>query len=392
MKKIGIMGGTFDPIHNGHLLCAEEVRQRLGLDMIIFIPAGSPPLKNPKNTADAMHRYNMCLLACLNNPFFSVSDIEIIRKGPSYTIDTIRQLREEYARNRLFFIAGADASNNFKSWKEFDKITEMCDIAITTRPGYNPSDIPTNKENGNFHFIEISQIDISSTKIRNNLKYGKSVRYLMPDSVVDYIEKENLYAPLEHIKKKLSFALSEHRYIHSLSVMEEAVKIGQNYNVSEDMLDKLRLAGLLHDCAKSMCDELPYDEIEKICKRNGIELDEFFHKMPTLAHSAAGAAVAMEVYGVDDEQVLHAIKAHTFGSPDIDFVGKALYLADYIEPSRLQTKDRLIARKMTYDNIDAAMIFVLRNTIERNKQRGLKVYPKSIQTLKYLEENNGKNG
>jgi len=392
MKKIGIMGGTFDPIHNGHLLSAEEVRQKLGLDMIIFIPAGSPPLKNPKNTTDAVHRYNMCLLACLSNPFFSVSDIEVKREGPSYTVDTIRQLRKEYAHNHLFFISGADASNNFESWREFDKIIEMCDIVVTTRPGYNPSGILKNRENGNFHFLDISQMDISSTKIRHNLKLGKSVRYLMADSVIEYINKENLYSPLEHIKKKLSFALSEQRYLHSLSVMQEAEKIGRHYGADEDALDKLRLAGLLHDCAKSMCDEMHYADIEMICKRNGIELNEFFRKTPTLAHSDAGVAVAMEVYGIDDKQVLSAIKTHTFGSPDMDFVGKVLYLADYIEPLRAQTKDRLKARKLTYNSIDAAMIFVLRSTIEKNIRRGFEVYPESIQTLEYLEGINGKKG
>ena len=385
MEKIGIMGGTFDPIHNGHLLAAEEVRQRLGLDKIIFVPAGVPPFKASVVSAGAKARYEMCLLATAGNPHFAVSDIEIAREGTSYAVDTVAGLKREYAAGRLFFIVGADVPAGFARWKDFGRILQLVEIVVTTRPG-SCLDEWSDEYTG----VEITGIDISSTAIREALAAGRPVRYMLPSVVADYIDKNGLYGGrIRLAKEKLALALSEPRFIHSVSVMEEAVSLGRFYKQNDDVVDGLRLAGLLHDCAKNICDEASFEELAEFCGSCGVELDEYFASCPTLAHSVVGALVARAEYGVSEPEVLSAIGCHTFGKRGMSFVDKAVYLADYIEPGRRRSEVRARARALAYENIDRAMIFVLRNEIERNTSRGRAVYDESLRALEYLEGENG---
>lgn len=381
MHKIGALGGTFDPIHNGHLLAAEEVRQKLGLDKIIFVPSGEAVFKGNSVVSTAAHRFNLCLLATASNPNFAVSDIEIKRSGLSYTVDTISQLRQIYPTSQIFFIIGTDAAEKFHKWKNFDKILRLCNIVVVSRPGSRPNLISTD-----FLPVEITQVDISSTKIRQKLEMGESVRYLIPDVAIAYISGQNLYVGLlAKLSQELEIELSRPRFLHSLSVMEEAVKLGRCYNADEKTLEKLKLAGLLHDCAKNICEELPFADLVKYCNSTDSAFFDFFQSRPDLVHSFVGATLASEKYGISEPDILSAIGCHTFGKPGMNFIDKAVYLADFIEPTRNKNEARQTARKLAYDDIDAAMIFVLRHTLERNKARGQAIYEASRLTLEYLE-------
>lgn len=198
--RIGISGGTFDPIHLGHLIIAENIRESMSLAKIIFIPTGRPPHKNIAEVTDAIHRYNMVCKAIRGNPFFEVSRMEIDRPGYTYTVDTLRELRQVYGDGaRLFFITGADIIPELPTWKEFEKIFSMCEIVAVLRPGYERSEIAkeiTKLEKGykaRIYIVDAPLIGISSTWIRQNIKEGKSIRYLVPAEVEEYIRTNGLY-------------------------------------------------------------------------------------------------------------------------------------------------------------------------------------------------------
>ena len=190
---IGIMGGTFNPIHYGHLVSASEVCNKFKLDKVIFIPSALNPLKNASNLADAHHRLKMIKLAIADNPWFEASDIEIKRGGASYTIDTIKAFVKKYDKDvNIYFIIGADAFLEINSWASPDALLKICKFIVTTRPGY---DLKKAKHVFRKHIeiMKITHLEISSSDIRNRITSGALIKYLLPESVEDYIYKRRLY-------------------------------------------------------------------------------------------------------------------------------------------------------------------------------------------------------
>ncbi len=191
------MGGTFDPIHYGHLLAAEEARFRFALSQVLFVPCGIPPHKKPYEVTPAEHRYAMTVLATADNPYFRVSRIEIDRPGPSYSVDTVRLLREQFGgETELFFITGLDAVLEILTWRNPDDLIRLCQLIAVTRPGYDAHRLrevlpPHYLER--VHLLVIPGMDISSTMIRERVRRGEPIRYLTPDAVCDYIAKHGLY-------------------------------------------------------------------------------------------------------------------------------------------------------------------------------------------------------
>ena len=197
--KIGIMGGTFDPIHYAHLATAESIRDKYKLDNIVFIPSGNPPHKQDYNVGDKYDRYKMVLLATKNDENFIVSDIEIQRNKKTYTIDTLRELKEKYPNADIYFITGADAICDIESWKSVEENFKLATFIAATRPGINilrtqeKIESLINKYSANIINVYVPSLDISSTYIREQVKYNKSIRYLVPESVEAYIHENKLY-------------------------------------------------------------------------------------------------------------------------------------------------------------------------------------------------------
>jgi len=212
--KIGLFGGTFDPIHWGHLRSAEEVREAFRLDRILFIPASIPPHKKRGDASAAADRLEMARLATADNPGFAVSDVEILRPGKSYSIDTLRYFAGKRRRNDSFyFILGMDAFREIGSWKDFQEILTLSHFVITSRPQCNDllelGDIPVaarksfcydskisayrHPSGTRLHFFKLTDIAISASEIRARVKAGKSIRYLVPSEVESYIERRGLY-------------------------------------------------------------------------------------------------------------------------------------------------------------------------------------------------------
>jgi nicotinate-nucleotide adenylyltransferase len=198
-NKIGIMGGTFDPIHIGHLIIAEESRVNFDLDKIIFVPTGEPPHKNLKNVTSAKDRYEMTLLSIMHNPYFYISDIEIKREGLTYTIDTIKYFKKRYPKSEIFFIIGADSLINIDKWKNSEELLRESKFIVAKRVGieYSLLEERINEINDKYSKIVFSvttpYIDISSTDIRKRVKNGENIKYYLPLDVEAYIKKNRLY-------------------------------------------------------------------------------------------------------------------------------------------------------------------------------------------------------
>ncbi|MCX7598823.1 MAG: nicotinate-nucleotide adenylyltransferase [Armatimonadetes bacterium] len=196
-KRLGLMGGTFDPIHVGHLVVAEEARTRFDLERVIFVPNNQPPHKKAYQVAQAEHRYAMCLLATASNPFFEVSREELERPGPSYTIDTIRAFRARLGSEvELYFITGADAVLEIMTWREPEAILAEAHVVAVHRPGFDLQRLSAAigpEQGARILTMPMPGLEISSTDLRRRVAAGESIRYLTPEAVVDYIYKTGLY-------------------------------------------------------------------------------------------------------------------------------------------------------------------------------------------------------
>lgn len=199
-SRYAIMGGTFDPIHFGHLAAAETVRERLDCDKVIFIPSGNPPHKKDRVLTKAAHRYAMTAKAVESNPYFQVSDIEIHRNGYTYTLDTIKEMKAYYGEDiELLFITGADALLEVETWYKAEELLTQCGFAAVTRPGYDKSKLEQklqelqSKYHSVLHIVDVPGLNISSTDIRNRIRDGLSIKYLVPEAIEEYIYDNGLY-------------------------------------------------------------------------------------------------------------------------------------------------------------------------------------------------------
>ncbi|MBF0388033.1 MAG: nicotinate-nucleotide adenylyltransferase [Candidatus Omnitrophica bacterium] len=188
MKKIGLFGGTFDPVHLGHLLMARAAMEQMELDKVIFIPSCVPPHKKTPTLFTALDRIKMIRVAIKGIPEFAVSDFEVRKGGKSYSVDTARHFRGLYApEDRLFFIVGGDAIKQLDTWKDIDVLKGLCSFVSVNRPGY-----PRGNEKLQYHAVTMNGIEMSSTEIRKRIMAGKSIQFLVPDAVLGYIKRHHL--------------------------------------------------------------------------------------------------------------------------------------------------------------------------------------------------------
>lgn len=193
--KVGIMGGTFDPVHNGHLIIAENVRNEFSLDKILFIPSARPPHKENNLISPAIDRYNMVNLSIASNEHFFSSTVEIDREGQTYTIDTLKQLKEQNEEYELYFIIGQDAMKLIHTWKDYEMLFDYANFIVVSRMSYDPNDIKMANPNHlkKIQFADTPVIEISSTEIRHKVRQKESIKYMVDQLVEKYIYKEKLY-------------------------------------------------------------------------------------------------------------------------------------------------------------------------------------------------------
>ncbi len=387
IKKLGIMGGTFNPIHYAHLFTSNYVLEKYNLDKIVFIPTGEPPHKKNIDLPSVEHRYNMTKIAIEDNSNFFISNIEVERHTTTYTIDTLKQIKSMCDEDiQLYFIVGTDTINQVYTWKEPENIFDLTKFIITTRPNYILNEKTkqlVNKYKDKIYFCETPMLEISSTNIRKRVEQEKKVTYLLPKNVEDYIYKNNLYKTdfFEKYKKELNILkenLTEKRFNHSIQVAKEAKSLAIEHNEDKE---KAFLAGLIHDCCK--CFSLP--KIYETCEKYNFKLDEVLEKQPDLSHSFLGYYVAKDIYNIQDENILNSIKYHTTGRANMTNLEKIIYIADYIEPTRPYFEGIYKARELAYKNLDMAMDYILESTIQFNNKKGRIIHPLSIEAYDYYK-------
>lgn len=382
-KKIGIMGGTFDPIHYGHLMLAEQIRTSFFLDEILFIPVGKPPHKTHSISADREQRLEMTRLATLTNPYFHVSDIETKRNETTYTIDTIKRLKESLSPNdQLYFITGADAIILLDTWKNYDELIKLVTFVGATRPGVDLDSLNDKVKqlmtdyNAKIEMCYIPALAISSTDIRNRVNDEKSIRYLLPESVESYIEFAGLYKAHHQdyhvLKEYLKRNLSKHRYEHTLETAKLARKLAIRYNVDPINAE---FAGLCHDFAKEIDRESMLKHIEDFT----VYFDPCIKKNPNLAHGEVGAELLSKYFGIEDEAILDAIRWHTYGNKYMSTLSKIIYVADIIEPTR-DFEGIIKLRHLAYEDLDQTMIayYELNNSYLNDTKSGVHSYTQEM--------------
>ena len=363
LTKLAIMGGTFDPIHIGHLVTAEEVRHEFGIDKVIFIPTGHPPHKSHTHMTTGEHRYLMTVLATAANPNFDVSRMELEREGVTYTIDTIKELKKIYGESvQLYFITGADAVHQILTWKNSSELLRICDFVAVTRPGYKKEELKQKVESirgefgGHIHFLEVPALAISSSNVRERIQNLRPIKYLVPEVVENYIIKHQLYSQKICLSQEqkgemfeyVSSKVSAKRYAHTKGVIEMALEFAKLYDVN---VDEVFIAALFHDVAKEMSEE----EKWKACETYKIPLDDFEKRHIDLAHGKISAALLEDKWNIHNTSVLDSIRYHTFGRSRMTTLDKIIYLADMTEEGRSPYKGKEQIKNIAYYSLDKAM-------------------------------------
>ncbi len=379
MSKIGIMGGTFNPIHNGHLAIAEKAVRQLGLDMVFFVTSGNPPHKKGKKILDARIRHKMVCMAIKNYSKFEPCDFEVNREEYSYTADTLQYFRKKYKKSELYLIIGADSLHDLPAWNRPRRICELCTLAVYDRTGYNTDEDIENIKREYYckiERIEAGIIDISSSQIRSMIEKRKDVTGLMPRSVLEFINRNNIYASdAGTLESKIRRRLKPERFTHSVNVAKKAVELAEKYGVDTR---KAYIAGMVHDCAKN----IPHEKARQKCIDYDVELDEGEISNPGLIHAKLGERIAHIEFGIGDKEILSAIKWHTLGHPDMTKLEKIIYVADMIEDGRTFPGVKEL-RKIAEKDLDEAVEACTAATVRHNEKYGKEIHPMAYKVLEW---------
>lgn len=392
--KIGIYGGTFNPPHLGHMAAAKAAVAALGLDKLLLIPAAIPPHKAlPGDTPAPEHRLAMVeKWADGMGAGAEVSALELEREGKSYTSDTLRAIRQTYPDAELWLLMGTDMFLTLHLWHEPEVILSLAGICAFGRTEQDGEALfAPQREHLQKNFdAKITTItlpglvDISSTRLREQLENGGGGQYLLP-SVYGYILMHRLYGTKADLKnldlnqlRACSYSMMRAKRIpHVMGVEEEAVKLARRWGADPELA---RRAGILHDCTKYY--ELP--EQLDICEEYGVRLDALEQKAVKLLHSKTGACIARGVFGQPDA-VYDAIFWHTTGKADMTTLEKVLYIADYMEPNRdFDGVERL--RHLAYTDLDKAMLLGVEMTIQEMQQRQVPIHTNTLQARDWLRQ------
>ena len=394
--KIGIYGGTFNPPHLGHVTAARAVFELLKLDKLLVIPAGLPPHKDlPDHSPTPAQRLEMTRLAAEQMGLdgkVEVVDIELSRAGKSYTSDTLAQLKERYPDDELWLLMGTDMFLTLQAWHAPEEILSLAGIAAFGRTEADTEELfsvqrdylyKTYPQARIFTLTIPGVIDVSSTELRQKLAAGEGGA-LLPPAVYGYILRQGLYgtnADLKHLSisqlRPVALSYLKHKRIpHVLGTEQEAIRLAERYGAD---VEKARIAALLHDCTK----KLDMESQLALCDHYGIQLDELEQVSLKLLHSKTGAALARDVFGVDEE-IYNAIWWHTTGHANMTLLEKIIYLADYIEPSRdFPGVDKL--RSVCYKDLNEGLLLGLEMTIREMTDMGNPVHRATLEARDALK-------
>ncbi|WP_052446840.1 nicotinate-nucleotide adenylyltransferase [Candidatus Soleaferrea massiliensis] len=371
MQKIGVFGGSFNPIHSGHIHLAEKAAEQFGLDKVLLIPANIPPHKKAVGLVSGEDRLHMCSLAAEDHPLFEVSDIEIKRKGKSYTYDTLKALKKEYEDAQFYLIIGSDMFLTFHTWHRFEDILKMSFLCTAPRSREQMFQLRNYRQNlgakrEKVYLMDMQVVPLSSTHIREHLKVGMPLGGgVLPEAVQHYIEETGLYnLTVDAYKELLQKKLTPYRYYHSCKVAGMAVRLARHYR--EDVGKALR-AGLLHDIMKDTKGDVQL----QIMKKFGIMTD-MVSEIPQLWHSLAGSLYVKHVLEISDEDIIHAVRYHTSARANMSRLEKIIYLADLVSEDR-DYKDVKRMREIAFASLEEGMREALLYSVSdlNKKQRAI---------------------
>ncbi len=392
MERIGIYGGTFNPVHVGHFRGAQYAREALNLDKVLMIPDKIAPHKQlPEGSASPEQRLEMVRLGLLPDCSIETSAIALEREGPSYTYETVIQVRAMYPKAKLYLLLGDDMLPGFLDWREPKQILKDAALAVFCRGGMEaqPATLQAKTEietlGGEVILLDNPITDISSTQLRRMLVFRCASEFI-PQKVEEFIYQNGLYGtganysglPEEKLEQVVVSLLKPNRIKHVLGCRDAAVELARQYGVSET--DAAR-AALLHDITKALDGPLQLT----LCRAYDTILDDFSTKNPKTLHALTGSLVAQRIFG-ENQAVVDAICCHTTGKPDMNLLEKIIYVADYMEPNRdFPGVEKL--RRLAYTDITQALELGLEMTLAMLNEQGREVSPESRDALLYLKNN-----
>lgn len=382
--KIGIFGGTFNPPHVGHVEAAAQAVRALRLDKLLVIPDFIPPHKAmPEGSPEGRERLELCKLAFAHVKHCKVSDMELARGGVSYTVDTLRRVREKYPTDRLYLLMGTDMLLSFCQWREYPEILRLATLAVFARRDGDRGEVERAAEELRSRYgaavkvVNLKAVDVSSTFVRSEFRERRGSE-LVSEEVYGRIIKLRLYGAkpdFAWLRKKAYAMLEDKRIPHVAGCEEEAARLAKRWGADEE---KAREAGILHDITKKE----KLDEQLRLCEKYGIILDEMERSEGKLLHAKTGAGIAKYEFGCDDE-VFGAIYWHTTGHEDMTLLEKVVYMADYIEPNRdFPGVEEL--RKLAYSDLDRALALGFKMSIEDMRSRGIVPHERTLGALEFI--------
>ena len=390
MERIGIYGGSFNPLHVGHLRAAQFAQKALGLDKLLLLPSCVSCHKaQPQDSPTDAQRLHMLHVATQDCDGIEVCDLELRRGGVSYTWETLEALRVQYPNAEFFLLMGTDMFLHFTQWMHPERIIAQATLAVLNRDSKQADAVATQQEALEAMGAKVLLLDnpvtrISSTDLRRMLAFGCATPFL-PPQVAAYIAENGLYGtdrdlkhlPMEELEQTVIRLLKPNRVAHVLGCRDTAAELAGIWGVDET--DAAR-AGLLHDITKALDGPLQLT----VCTEYGVQLDDFSQANPKTLHALTGSLVAQRIFG-ENPAVVSAIRSHTTGKPNMNTLEKIIYVADYMEPNRdFPGVEEL--RQLACSNLDKALKLGLEMTLSVLKEQGRQISPESSEALKYLQQ------
>ena len=381
--RIGILGGTFNPVHAAHVQMAVAARDALGLDLVLLMVAADPPHKRVAEAVDGARRLRMAELAAADLPRIEASDLELRRPGRSYTFDTLTELHARYPGASFHWIVGSDMLLDLPTWHRVEELFPLCEIVSFPRAGESGEDAAAAERLRRAYGARVRLLPspveaISSTQVRACVRDALPTEGAMPEAVAQYVYETGLYLPpdVEALRARLCGALSPRRYRHTMGVVRQAAWLCGRYDADGRTRLRARVAALLHDCAK----QLPPARLAVLGGDDTPGAGD-------VLHAFAGAVLARMAYGVTDDAVLRAIRLHCTGDAGMTLLDMIVYLSDLTEPGRAFDGAQRY-RDALAGGPEAAMRPAIAGVLDHLRAQGAPVHPATLRAARYFDQPN----
>ena len=383
-KRIGILGGTFDPVHLAHLQLAKSAYEQFQLETVIFLPAGDPPHKTERRITPAYRRLEMLKLCLKDYPQFRISEYEIEKQGYSYTAETLEYFTQMNPEVQYYFIIGADSLFNMDTWYHPERCLSKAVFLVGNRQEREVEEIDkqiqylTGRYGGEIQQIQMPGMEISSSSVRELLSKGQDASHYLSPAVNEYILKNHLYykGPTENLTMAIKKRLPAGRFLHTLGVIEAALPLATKYGADAQ---QVKTAALLHDVAKP----LTTAEMVDICQAGGDPVTPDELASEKVIHAKAGAVIARDEFGITDQEILDAVKYHTTGRPSMTLLEKIIFVADFIEPGRTKAPNLDKIRRESMIDLNRCVCMIARDTLAYLRDSGAHVDHRTEETYEY---------